>query len=57
MAFTRTVTVQPYTPSPPPGLPGSEKLHYERELKDLATVINNLASALDELQAYVETLP
>lgn len=57
MAFTPNHEPQRFVQSPPPVLPGSETVHYNREIARLTKVINNLAEAVKEMQDYLKTLP
>lgn len=54
MPFEKTVETQRYVPSPPPTLPGSESLHYKREIEKLAMIVGKLHDAVKEMQDYLE---
>ena len=57
MPFTPTINTNDFVPSPAPLLPGSERVHYERELRRISTSINALSAAVKEIQDYLKTLP
>lgn len=57
MTFTNKITVERFNPSPSPVLPGSEKGHYDRELRNISRVILTLTEAVKEIQDYLKTLP
>ena len=57
MPFTRTQVVREYVPAPMPKMDGSDKQHYENELKAISRTLNNLVKATREMQNYLETLP
>lgn len=57
MAFTQTITVRNYQPRPAPASPGSEKQYLAWELRELSQTIASLTQAVEEIQAYLKTLP
>jgi hypothetical protein len=56
MPFTPQHTPEVYIPNPTPLLQGSDKLHYDRELRRLREVIQSQTECIKELQTYVATL-
>lgn len=56
MPFKPRNTVESYIPAPAPNLPGSDKMHYDRELRRIQAAIEKLNQAVREIQAHLDTL-
>ncbi len=56
-AFVKTITPTPYAYQKAPALTGSDKLYQDRVMREMTEKINQMTSALTEIQAYLATLP
>ena len=57
MPFTPTIIPRTYTYSQSPALPGSDRLFFDREIRNLGERVNELAEAVKEIQQYLIANP
>ncbi len=56
-AFVKTITITPYSYAKAPSIPGSDRLFQDRAMREMTEKVNQLTSAITEIQAYLATLP
>lgn len=56
-AFVKTITPTPYAYQKAPTLSGSDKLYQDRVMREMTDKMNQMTSAIIEMQAYMATLP
>jgi hypothetical protein len=56
-AFVKTIIVTPYTYQKSPTMNGSDKIFQDRTAREMTDKLNQITSAVIEIQAYLATLP